>query len=118
MLDETTNLKSMLRRPDLVCDAAFVGGEWKQAASGATFAVMNPARGDVIAHIPDLSRAEVAQAIDAAQKAQKPWAALAAKDRAKVLRKWYDLMIENQEDLAVVLEEEDLTQEDLEINHQ
>lgn len=68
MLDETTNLKSMLRRPDLVCDAAFVGGEWKQAASGATFAVMNPARGDVIAHIPDLSRAEVAQAIDAAQK--------------------------------------------------
>ncbi len=106
MLDETTNLKSMLRRPDLVCDAAFVGGEWKQAASGATFAVMNPARGDVIAHIPDLSRAEVAQAIDAAQKAQKPWAALAAKDRAKVLRKWYDLMMENQEDLAIIMTSE------------
>ncbi|WP_019954491.1 NAD-dependent succinate-semialdehyde dehydrogenase [Yoonia vestfoldensis] len=106
MLDDTTNLKSLLRRPDLVCDAAFVGGEWTQAASGKTFAVTNPARGDVIAQLPDLSRAEVAQAIDAAQKAQKPWAALAAKERAKVLRKWYDLMMENQEDLAIIMTSE------------
>jgi succinate-semialdehyde dehydrogenase/glutarate-semialdehyde dehydrogenase len=106
MRDDTTNLKSLLRRPDLVCDAAFVAGEWRQAANGKTFRVTNPARGDVIAELPDLSRAEVAQAIDAAQKAQKPWAALAAKERAKVLRKWYDLMIENQEDLAIIMTSE------------
>ncbi|WP_439155351.1 NAD-dependent succinate-semialdehyde dehydrogenase [Yoonia sp.] len=103
MLDESTNLKSLLSRPDLVCEAAFVSGNWVQAASGKTFDVTNPARGDVIARIPDLSRAEVAGAIDAAQKAQKPWAALAAKDRAKVLRKWYDLMMEHQEDLAIIM---------------
>lgn len=106
MLDEFTNLKSMLHRPDLVCETAFVGGVWTAAASGKTFAVTNPARGDVIAHVPDLSRAEVAQAIDAAQKAQKPWAARAAKERAKVLRKWFDLMMENQEDLAIILTSE------------
>ncbi|MBE0412182.1 NAD-dependent succinate-semialdehyde dehydrogenase [Yoonia sp.] len=103
MLDETTNLKSLLSRPDLVCEAAFVSGDWVQAASGKTFNVTNPARGDVIARVPDLSRAEVAGAIETAQKAQKPWAALAAKDRARVLRKWYDLMMENQEDLAIIM---------------
>lgn len=103
MLDETTNLKSMLSRPDLVCEAAFLAGEWVQAANGKTVAVTNPARCDVIAHVPDLSRAEVADAIAAAKAAQKPWAALAAKERAKVLRKWFDLMMENQEDLAIIM---------------
>lgn len=103
MLDETTNLKSLLSRPDLVCEAAFLAGEWVQAASGKTFAVTNPARGDVIAHVPDLSRSEVAEAIKAAETAQKPWAALAAKERAKVLRKWFDLLMENQEDLAIIM---------------
>ncbi|WP_296423196.1 NAD-dependent succinate-semialdehyde dehydrogenase [Yoonia sp.] len=103
MLDESTNLKSMLSRPDLLCEAAFVSGEWVQAASGKTFDVTNPARGDVIAKVPDLSREEVAGAIATAQVAQKSWAALAAKDRAKVLRKWYDLMMANQEDLAIIM---------------
>jgi len=106
MLDESTNLKSMLTRPDLVCEAAFVSGEWVPAANRANFEVTNPARGDVIAVVPDLSRAEVAEAISAAEKAQKPWAALAAKERAKVLRKWFDLLIENQEDLATILTSE------------
>ena len=103
MLDETTNLKSMLSRPDLLCEQAFVGGEWVNAASGKTFAVTNPARGDVLANVADLSRAEIAQAIAAADKAQKPWAALAAKERAKILRKWFDLLMENQEDLAIIM---------------
>ena len=106
MLDESTNLKSMLTRPDLVCEAAFVSGEWVPAANRANFEVTNPARGDVIAVVPDLSRAEVAEAISAAEKAQKPWAALAAKERAKILRKWFDLLIENQEDLATILTSE------------
>ncbi len=106
MLDETTNLKSMLSRPDLLCDRAFVGGEWVSAESGKTFDVSNPARGDVIAQVPDLSRAEVAAAIAAAKEAQVPWAALTGKDRAKVLRKWYDLMMEHQEDLAIIMTSE------------
>ncbi len=103
MLDESTNLKSMLSRPDLVCQDTLVAGAWVQAASGKTFDVTNPARGDVIAKVPDLSVDEVAQAIAAADQARKPWAALAAKERAKVLRKWFDLMMEHQEDLAIIM---------------
>ncbi|MEJ6404487.1 NAD-dependent succinate-semialdehyde dehydrogenase [Yoonia sp. 2307UL14-13] len=103
MLDDTTNLKSMLSRPDLICEAAFLGGEWVQAKSGKTFDVVNPARGDVIAKVPDLSRDEVAEAIAAAEKAQKPWAAKTAKERSQVLRKWFDLMMANQEDLAIIM---------------
>ncbi len=103
MLDQATDLKSQLSRPDLVCDKAFVGGAWVDAASGKTFDVTNPARGDVIAKVPDLSRAEIATAIAAAEEARHAWAARTAKDRANVLRKWYDLMIANTEDLAIIM---------------
>ncbi|WP_342078394.1 NAD-dependent succinate-semialdehyde dehydrogenase [Yoonia sp. SS1-5] len=103
MLDETTNLKSMLSRADLVCDTAYIGGAWIAAQSGKTFDVTNPARGDVIATVPDLGRSEVAAAIDAAQTAQKPWAARAAKERAQILRKWFDLLMAHQEDLAIIM---------------
>jgi succinate-semialdehyde dehydrogenase/glutarate-semialdehyde dehydrogenase len=103
MLDDTTQLKSLLSRPDLVCEDAFLAGEWVQARSGKTFAVTNPARGDVIANVPDLSREETAEAIAAAEVAQKAWAARAAKERANVLRKWFDLMMANQEDLAIIM---------------
>lgn len=103
MLDDRTDIKSLLKRPDLVCDLAFVAGDWVAAKDGKTFDVTNPARGDVIASVPDLSRAEIAGAIDAAHKAQKPWAAKTGKERAKILRKWYDLMMEHQEDLAILM---------------
>ncbi|PUB10836.1 NAD-dependent succinate-semialdehyde dehydrogenase [Yoonia sediminilitoris] len=103
MLDETTNLPSLLKRPDLVCDKTLVAGQWIDADSGASFDVTNPARGDVIARVPDLTRAETARAIDAAQKAQKVWAAETAKTRANILRKWFDLMMANQEDLAIIM---------------
>jgi len=103
MLDAHTNLKSMLKNPDLLCTKAFVGGNWVDAKSGKTFEVGNPARGDVIATVADLDRSEIAAAIDAAQASQKAWAGLAAKERAKVMRKWFDLMMENQEDLAIIM---------------
>ncbi|MDX8347177.1 NAD-dependent succinate-semialdehyde dehydrogenase [Cognatiyoonia sp. IB215446] len=103
MLDDTTNLKSMLSRPDLVCSEAYVAGEWIAADSGKTFEVTNPARGDVIAHVADLGRAETARAIAAAHTAQKAWAARTAKDRAMILRRWFDLMMQHQEDLAIIM---------------
>ncbi|MCL4150135.1 UNVERIFIED_CONTAM: hypothetical protein GTU68_067151 [Idotea baltica] len=93
----------MLTRPDLLCTDAFVGGKWVQAKSGKTFDVTNPARGDVIAKVADLSRAEIADAIDAAEAARYAWAARTGKDRAGVLRKWFDLMMANQEDLAIIM---------------
>ncbi|SEQ42033.1 succinate-semialdehyde dehydrogenase / glutarate-semialdehyde dehydrogenase [Loktanella sp. DSM 29012] len=103
MLDQTTDLASQLKRPDLLCQKAYVAGEWVDAASGKTIDVVNPARGDVIATVPDLSRAEVATAIAAADSARHAWARRTGKDRAGVMRKWYDLMMANQEDLAIIM---------------
>ena len=103
MLDSTTDLKSMLTRPDLLCTDAYVGGEWVKATDGKTFDVVNPARGDVIAKVADLSRDEIGDAIALADEARHAWAARTAKDRASVLRKWHDLMIANTEDLAIIM---------------
>ncbi len=103
MLDDTTDFKSLLKNPDLVCDKALVGGRWVAAESGKTFEVRNPARGDVIANVPDLTRAEIAAAIDVAYDTQKAWAARTGKDRARVLRRWFDLMMQHQEDLAIIM---------------
>jgi len=103
MLDTATNLKSLLKDPSLLCTKAYVAGEWVDADDGATFAVKNPARGDVICTVPDLSRAETARAIEAARVAMKDWAARTAKERANVLRKWFELMMANQDDLGAIL---------------
>jgi succinate-semialdehyde dehydrogenase / glutarate-semialdehyde dehydrogenase len=103
MLDTRTDLRSLLKDPTLLESRAFLGGDWVDAEDGKTFKVTNPARGDVIAEVADLSRAEVARAIDAAYEAQKEWAARTAKDRAGILRKWFDLMVQNADDLATIL---------------
>lgn len=103
MLDSVTDLASMLKDPGLLATRAYVAGEWIHADDGTTFAVTNPARGDVIAEVPNLGRAETARAIAAAEVAQKSWAALTAKARAQVLRRWFDLMMAAQTDLAIIL---------------
>ncbi|RBI85663.1 succinate-semialdehyde dehydrogenase (NADP(+)) [Rhodosalinus halophilus] len=102
MLDETTNLKSLLRDPDLLAERAYVNGQWVDGENGA-FDVTNPARGDVIARVADCSRTQVAGAIDAAHAAQKDWAAHTGKERAAILRRWFELMMEHQEDLAILM---------------
>jgi succinate-semialdehyde dehydrogenase / glutarate-semialdehyde dehydrogenase len=102
MLDQT-DLASHLKDRSLLVDRAYVGGEWIAADSGKTFPVTNPARGDTIATVPDLGEAEIGRAIDAAYEAQKAWAAKTAKERAAVLRRWYELMVENADDLAAIL---------------
>ncbi len=102
MLDTVTDLKSMLNDPDLLRTQAYVNGGWVDGSNGQ-FDVVNPARGDVIAQVADMNRADIAQAIDAADTAQKSWAAKTAKERSNVLRKWYELMMEHQDDLATIL---------------
>jgi succinate-semialdehyde dehydrogenase/glutarate-semialdehyde dehydrogenase len=103
MLDSKTDLKSLLKDPSLLAEKAYVGGKWVESENGATFEVTNPARGDVIANVADLSRAQVAQAIAAAETAQKEWAKYTGKERATILRRWFDLMVENTDDLATIL---------------
>jgi len=103
MLDTQTNLSTLLKNPSLLATKGYVDGAWVEASDGATFEVNNPARGDVISTVADLNRADVNRAISAAKIAQKPWAARTAKDRATVLRRWFELMIENADDLAIIL---------------
>ena len=98
-----TNLKDLLKDPSLLATQGYLAGEWVNGEDGATFDVTNPARGDVIAKVADLSRAQTAQAIAAAEAAQKEWAAKTAKERANILRSWYDLMMENADDLGTIL---------------
>ncbi len=102
MLDTTTDLKSMLSDPGLLETRAYIGGQFVDGDKG-TFKVTNPARGDVIAEVADLSRAQVAGAIAQAETAQKDWAKWTGKERAAVLRKWFDLMMEHQDDLGMIL---------------
>jgi succinate-semialdehyde dehydrogenase / glutarate-semialdehyde dehydrogenase len=91
-----------LKDPSLLREAAFIGGEWT-AVDGNGIAVNNPATGAVIGHVPRLGVDATRTAIDAAKAAQKDWAATTAKHRAQVLRRWYDLMMANQDDLAAIL---------------
>ncbi|WP_417205700.1 NAD-dependent succinate-semialdehyde dehydrogenase [Antarctobacter sp.] len=101
MRDDATNLKSLLKDPGLLEPRAYVNGTWLNG--DATFDVTNPARGDVIAEVADLSREEVARAVDAAYAAQKDWAKWTGKERAAVLRTWFELMMEHQDDLATIM---------------
>ncbi|HEX9858482.1 MAG TPA: NAD-dependent succinate-semialdehyde dehydrogenase [Paracoccaceae bacterium] len=103
MLDSVTDLRSLLKDPTLLATKAYVAGQWIDADDGSTFAVTNPARGDVICTVPNLGRAETARAIAAAEVAQKEWAARTGKERANIMRAWFNLMMENQEDLGRIL---------------
>ncbi|MEM8871238.1 MAG: NAD-dependent succinate-semialdehyde dehydrogenase [Pseudomonadota bacterium] len=102
MLDQT-NLTDLLQDRSLLISQGLVGGDWVPADSKETFVVTNPARGDVLAQVPDMGRAETARAIEAAYAAQKSWAAKTGKERAAVLRAWYDLTVANADDLALIL---------------
>ena len=95
-----------LQDPTLLRTQAYVGGEWIDADSGATFDVTDPATGEVVASGADLGVDETRRAVDLAEVAQKAWAARTAKDRGAVLRRWYELFLEHKEDLALIMTSE------------
>jgi succinate-semialdehyde dehydrogenase / glutarate-semialdehyde dehydrogenase len=86
-----------------VLEQAFVGGAWVDADGGETLEVLNPATGEAIAHVPRMGAAETRRAIEAARRALPGWRGLTAKERAGILRRWADLMLERQEELAALL---------------
>ncbi|MFJ4443023.1 NADP-dependent succinate-semialdehyde dehydrogenase [Pseudomonas sp. NPDC089422] len=89
-----------LKDAQLFRQQAFINGEWLNADSGQTINVTNPATGEVIGTVPKMGTAETRRAIEAADKALPAWRALTAKERSAKLRRWFELMIENQDDLA------------------
>ncbi|MEZ2223631.1 NADP-dependent succinate-semialdehyde dehydrogenase [Rhizobium sp. RCC_161_2] len=92
-----------LKDPSLFRQAALIAGEWIDADPANAIEVNNPATGEIIGLVPKLGAAETRVAIEAARVAQKGWAARTAKDRCAILRKWYELMIENKDDLGRIL---------------
>ena len=86
--------------PKLLRQQCYVDGRWVDADDRTTIAVANPAKGTVLGTVPKMAAAETRRAIEAANRAWGPWRARTAKDRAAILRRWYELMLANQEDLA------------------
>ncbi|PYE32904.1 succinate-semialdehyde dehydrogenase/glutarate-semialdehyde dehydrogenase [Rhizobium sp. PP-F2F-G38] len=98
------DLLTKLKDPSLATDKALIGADWVAAsADGKTFDVRDPATGVHVATLPDMGRTATAQAIAAAHKAQKAWARKTGKDRAQILRRLYDLLVANADDLAIIL---------------
>jgi len=87
-----------LARPDLLREAAWINGAW--VTGEASIAVTNPATGRVLGHVPSLGEAEALDAVAAAQAAFPGWAARAAKERAAILRRWFELIMAHRDDLA------------------
>ena len=81
----------------------FVAGSWIDADHGAGFTITNPATGEILGQVPELGAAETRRAIEAAHAALPGWRALTARDRAAILRRWFGLLLEHQEDLAVLM---------------
>ncbi|MFG1491904.1 aldehyde dehydrogenase family protein, partial [Oceanospirillum sp. HFRX-1_2] len=92
-----------LKDPQLLKTQAYINGEWVNAQSGKTFSVKNPATGLHIEDVADLGAEETRQAIEAADKAMVSWKAKTAKERAVILKKWFDLMVAAQEDLGLLM---------------
>ncbi len=103
MSTKTTNLANLLSDNTLLETKGYLAGKWVTGDKNQTFDVINPARGDTIAKVANLSREQISAAIDMAYEAQKEWAKKTGKERATILRRWFELMMENAEDLAKIL---------------
>src|SRR5260370_8964237 len=89
-----------LKAPSLFRQQCYIDGRWADADSGKTLPVNNPATGEILGTVPNMGAAEARRAIEAANAAFPAWRAKTAKERANILRKWFDLMMANQDDLA------------------
>ena len=92
-----------LQMPQLLRSDCYINGQWMAAKSGQNLSVSNPATGEVITTVPDMGAAETQQAIAAANTALPAWRALTAAQRGKILRRWAELMMEHQADLALLM---------------
>ena len=92
-----------LAQPNLLRNQSYINGQWVPADSGKTFAVTNPANGETIADLADCGADETTRAIEAADVALTTWRRKTAKERSLILRKWHQLILDNQEDLGKIM---------------
>jgi succinate-semialdehyde dehydrogenase / glutarate-semialdehyde dehydrogenase len=98
---QTVDIRSQFKDTGLFKEEAFIDGKW--VGSKTTFVVTNPATDEIIAHVANLETHDAEQAIAAAEKALPAWRGKLAKERAQIMRKWFDLIIENTQDLAKLM---------------
>lgn len=91
---------------ELLKDKCLIDGKWLSAKSNETIAVTNPADGAVVGHVPSLSASEVEKVIEASNAALEQWREKTASERSQILRKWFDLIIANADDLAIIMTSE------------
>jgi len=91
------------RAPSLIREQAYIDGRWVEAESGAKFAVRDPATGFVLGHVPDMGGAETRRAVDAAARALPAWRGASAKERAQILRRWFEAVLSEKEALAAII---------------
>lgn len=101
-MSQSKTLKD-LKRPDLFQQKGWIAGEWVNAASGATFDVLDPATLETIATLPEMGKEDTDRAVEAAHEAFKTYKKTTARQRARWLRKWSDLCLEHADDLALIL---------------
>ena len=92
-----------LKDPLLFRQACYIDGAWVDASAHGAIDVDNPATGEIVGTVPRLGGAETRRAIDAAARAFPAWRKKTAKERAAIMRRWFDLMMANQEDLALLM---------------
>ena len=102
-MDGLSITKMNLKNQNLLVKKGYINGIFTSGNSKKTFPVYNPASGECIANLPDMGVQETKEAIDVAENAQKDWAAKTGKERSVIIRKWYDLIIENKDDLSIIL---------------
>ena len=100
---QKVDIRKLLKDPSLFREEAFINGTWVKAKSDSSFAVSNPATGELIANVSNLGAPETELAITAAEHAFQGWKSKTAKERANILRKWFDLVIANTQDLATLM---------------
>ncbi|MCM2461967.1 NAD-dependent succinate-semialdehyde dehydrogenase [Pseudomonas sp. CG7] len=96
-------LKTRLKDPSLLVELAYIDGQWVGADNAATLDVINPATGEVLARVPAIQGSETRRAVEAADRAWPAWRARPAAERAALLDRWYQAMIDNLDDLALIL---------------
>lgn len=100
---QNIDIRSLLKDPSLFKEAGFINGQWVKSSQDYTFAVNNPATNEIIAQVANLGTVEAQLAIDAAAKALPAWRSKTGKERANLMRKWFDLITENTADLAILM---------------
>ena len=99
----TIDIRKLLKDPSLFKEEAFIDNQWVKSSTGASFAINNPATGEIIAQVANLGATDAEKAIAAADQALPQWKNLTGKERAGIMRKWFDLILQNKDDLAILM---------------